>query len=75
VSATDLAAAGLVDEYVLIIHPVVLGTGIPFWPEGLDDCTGLPLLCDQLRKRGFSSKEVDRIAGGNLLRILQDVVG
>ena len=23
-----LAAAGLIDEYVLIIHPVVLGTGI-----------------------------------------------
>ena len=49
--------------------------GIPFWPEGLDDCTGLPLMCDLLRKRGFTSKEVDQIAGGNLLRILQDVVG
>jgi len=24
----SLAAAGLIDEYVLIVHPVVLGTGI-----------------------------------------------
>lgn len=49
--------------------------GIPFWPDGLGDCTGLPVLCNLLRKRGFTSKEVDKIAGGNLLRILQDVVG
>ena len=49
--------------------------GIPFWPEGLDDCTGLPVLCDQLRKKGFTSREVDKIAGGNFLRILEEVVG
>jgi len=49
--------------------------GIPFWPEGMEDCTSMPLLCDQLRKRGFTSSEVDKIASGNLLRILSDVVG
>ena len=48
--------------------------GIPFWPKGLDDCTGLPVLCDALRKRGFTSKEVDKIASGNFLRILDEVV-
>ena len=49
--------------------------GIPFWPNGLEDCTSLPVLCDSLRKRGFTAAEVDKIASGNLFRILQDVVG
>jgi membrane dipeptidase len=49
--------------------------GIPFWPQGLEDCTGLPVLCEQLRKRGFSAAEVDKMAGGNFLRLLADTVG
>ena len=36
VSGADLAGQfvrrGLVDEYRLMVHPVVLGTGTPFWP-------------------------------------------
>ena len=31
--AGQLVRRGLVDEYRLVIHPVVLGAGTPFWPE------------------------------------------
>jgi dihydrofolate reductase len=30
--AGQFARRGLVDEYRLIVHPVVLGAGTPFWP-------------------------------------------
>jgi dihydrofolate reductase len=31
--AGQFVRRGLVDEYRLVIHPVVLGAGLPFWPE------------------------------------------
>lgn len=31
--AGQFVRRGLVDEYRLVVHPVVLGAGIPFWPE------------------------------------------
>ena len=31
--AGQFVRRGLVDEYQLIIHPVVLGAGTPFWPQ------------------------------------------
>ena len=31
--AGQFVRRGLVDEYQLVIHPVVLGAGTPFWPE------------------------------------------
>jgi membrane dipeptidase len=49
--------------------------GIPFAPKDMPDCTSLPRLCEALRKRGFSSSEVAKIAGGNFLRIFSEVVG
>lgn len=31
--AAQFVRRGLVDEYRLVVHPVVLGAGTPFWPE------------------------------------------
>ena len=31
--AGQFVRRGLVDEYRLVIHPVVLGAGVPFWPQ------------------------------------------
>jgi dihydrofolate reductase len=54
VGGADLAGQfvrrGLVDEYRLVIHPVVLGTGRPFWPE-LD----APLRLREIDAHRFSS--------------------
>ena len=34
--AGSLIRAGLVDEYCLVIHPVAIGAGTPFFPPGMD---------------------------------------
>ena len=31
--AAQFVRRGLVDEYRIVVHPVVLGAGTPFWPE------------------------------------------
>jgi dihydrofolate reductase len=31
--AGQFVRRGLVDEYQLVVHPVVLGSGTPFWPQ------------------------------------------
>jgi dihydrofolate reductase len=41
--AASFIRAGLVDEYRLLVHPVVIGAGTPFWPE-LDSPLRLRLL-------------------------------
>ena len=41
--AGQFVRRGLVDEYRLVIHPVVLGAGTPFWPD-LDSALRLRLV-------------------------------
>jgi dihydrofolate reductase len=48
--AGQFVRRGLVDEYRLVVHPVVLGAGTPFWPN-LD--TPLPLRL--VETRSFAS--------------------
>jgi dihydrofolate reductase len=48
--AGQFVRRGLVDEYRLVIHPVVLGAGTPFWPE-LDG----PLRVRLVETRTFAS--------------------
>lgn len=49
--------------------------GTPFMPQGMEDCTSLPRLCDALRKRKFKPADIDKIAGGNFLRVFKDIAG
>lgn len=49
--AADFIRRGLVDEYGLVVHPVILGGGTPFFP-GLERPVGLRLLQTQTFSSG-----------------------
>jgi len=48
--------------------------GISTCPVGLDDVTKLPLITEELAKRGYSDRDIKKILGGNLLRLAEKVV-
>ena len=41
-------------------------------PEGMEDVSKIPNLRDGLNKRGFSAADVDKILGGNTLRVMRN---
>ncbi len=49
--------------------------GIESAPIGLEDVTKIPALAAALRKRGYSEQDVQKILGGNYLRVLREVTG
>jgi membrane dipeptidase len=44
--------------------------GIPATPNGLDDVSQLPNLTAELLRRGYTPADVEKILGGNVLRVL-----
>ena len=48
--------------------------GIDVPPEGLDDISTLPKVFDEMRRRGYSEREISLVAGGNFLRVFSDVI-
>lgn len=47
--------------------------GVPSLPDGLDTAAGLPRLTDRLLQRGVSEGDVEKILGGNFMRVFDDV--
>ena len=47
--------------------------GIEVCPEGLDDISRMQKIIIELRKRGYSEYEIRHIAGGNFLRVMEQV--
>lgn len=45
--------------------------GINLTPQQLDDVTTYPLITKALVEKGYSEKDIDKILGGNLLRVLK----
>ena len=55
------------------IDHVCLGSdfdGVPATPVGLEDVSKLPALTAELRRRGYAPDDVEKILGGNVLRVL-----
>ena len=44
--------------------------GIEITPEGMEDISMVPKLFDELRLRGYSEEDLQKIAGGNFFRVL-----
>lgn len=45
--------------------------GIPFTPKVLTDVTKYPLITKELVKRGYSKEDIDKILGGNFIRVFK----
>lgn len=64
-----------IDHAVKVAGVDHVGLGSDFdgatMPDGMDDCTMLPKLTEALLRRGYSERDIEKILGGNLLRVLE----
>lgn len=44
--------------------------GIAVTPEGLEDISGMPLIFEEMRSRGYSEDDIEKVAGANFLKLL-----
>ncbi|HXA66687.1 MAG TPA: dipeptidase [Bryobacteraceae bacterium] len=44
-------------------------------PKGLEDASKMPALAAALRKKGYSEADVEKVIGGNFLRVMKQVIG
>jgi len=47
--------------------------GIDSAPRGMEDVSKLPNLVRELARRGYSEEDLEKILGGNLLRVMRHV--
>lgn len=64
-----------IDHVVDLVGPDHVGLGSDFdgievVPEGMEDVSYMPVLFDELRSRGYSERDLEKIAGANFFRIL-----
>jgi len=64
-----------IDHAVKLVGADHVGLGSDFdganMPYGMDDVTHLPQITDALLKKGYSDSDIQKILGGNTLRVLQ----
>ncbi len=67
-----------IDHMVSVAGVEHVGLGSDFdgatMPEGMDDCTKVPLITDELVKRGYSEGDIRKILGENFMRVMEEVL-
>jgi membrane dipeptidase len=62
---------------VKLVGPNHVGLGSDFdgaiMPQGMEDVSHLPRIAEALLRKGYSEADVERILGGNLLRVMEQV--
>jgi membrane dipeptidase len=66
-----------IDYAVNLVGTDHVGFGSDFdgadMPYGMEDASRLPQITDALLKKGYSESDIQKILGGNILRLMQDV--
>jgi membrane dipeptidase len=67
-----------IDYIVNLVGPDYVGLGsdfdgIPSLPEGLEDCSMVPNITKELVARGYSKENINKILGGNFMRVFREV--
>jgi len=66
-----------IDHAVKVAGVDHVGLGSDFdgatMPIGMEDVSKLPKITDALLKKGYSEQDIDKILGGNILRVMEQV--
>lgn len=66
-----------IDHVVKLVGPDYVGLGSDFdganMPEGMEDASKLHKITEALLKKGYSEKDMEKILGGNTLRVMEQV--
>jgi membrane dipeptidase len=66
-----------IDHAVKLTSVDNVGVGSDFdgatMPEGMEDVSKLPKITEALLKRGYKPQDIEKILGGNLLRVMAGV--
>ena len=64
-----------IDHVAKLVGADHVGLGSDFdgasMPFGMEDCSHLPRLTEALLSKGYSEADIEKILGGNLLRVLE----
>ncbi len=66
-----------IDHAVKLVGADHVGLGSDFdgatMPEGMEDVTRIPRITDALLQKGYRERDIEKILGGNILRVMEQV--